>query len=96
MDSHREDTDGCSFLAKSEPNTSQDELAPVYADHKEQVESEEEERKGEISVDSKHVESCNEKANSSKPLELAKAGHAVPKPGRCQYKKMAIRQSPFA
>ncbi|XP_066477241.1 arginyl-tRNA--protein transferase 1 isoform X3 [Tiliqua scincoides] len=84
MDSHLEDTDGCSFLSKDEPNASQDELAPLYTDHKEQVESEEEGRKGEITVDSRHMESCNEKANtnSSKPLESAKVGHAVPKPGK--------------
>lgn len=92
MDSHREGTDGCSFLSKGEPNTSEAELALLYTDQKEQLESEEEDE-GEITVkqvDSKSMESCNEKAdaNSSKPLESATVGQSVPKPGRCLYKKM--------
>ncbi|XP_053165043.1 arginyl-tRNA--protein transferase 1 isoform X12 [Hemicordylus capensis] len=87
MDSHAEDTDGSSFLLKDEPDTSQSELKPLNTDHIEKVESEEEEVKGEGSVkkeDSKHTESCNEKANAnfSNAVESTKVGRATPKPGR--------------
>ncbi|KAJ6668990.1 hypothetical protein lerEdw1_007799 [Lerista edwardsae] len=87
MDSHREGTDGCSFLSKGDPNTSQAELAPLYTDQKEQLESEEEDGEAELTVkqvDSKNMESCNKKAdaNSSKLLESAKVGQSVPKPGK--------------
>ncbi|KAH0623690.1 hypothetical protein JD844_006741 [Phrynosoma platyrhinos] len=86
MDSHTKDADGCSFLLKDEPDTSQSELEPLNIDYTEKVESEEE-IKGIISVkkvDIEHMESCNEKihANSSKPLQSAKkVGHTTPKPG---------------
>ncbi|XP_042300195.1 arginyl-tRNA--protein transferase 1-like [Sceloporus undulatus] len=86
MDSHTKDADGCSFLLKDEPDTSQSELEPLSIDFTEKVESEEE-IKGEISlkkVDIEHMESCNEKIhpNSSKPLQSTKkVGHATPKPG---------------
>lgn len=81
MDSHIDD--GCSFLLKDQPLTSQSELDPINTYLTEKVDSEEEEiivKK----VDSEQIESCNVKdtTNSNKPLDSAKVGQANPKPGR--------------
>ncbi|XP_054839009.1 arginyl-tRNA--protein transferase 1 isoform X7 [Eublepharis macularius] len=81
MDSHPEDT-GCDLLLKSEPDTSRYELEPLST-YTEKVEGEEEGERIE-KRDSGHTESCNEKdnANLSELLDLAKVGHAPPKPGK--------------